>query len=176
MTEKKAVSEKETISEKEAVSEQKAVSAKKAKRSEIPATHFPILESACYPIVTTMRHDGLISANPVSMLWDGERVRFSTQKNRMKYKNMVADPRLTLCISSLEDPLYYIEIRGKAEIEDDPDRVFINRVAQKYLDMDEYPYDKPGDQRVTVTVIPEQVSARGIKLERDAEGKPIKTG
>jgi PPOX class probable F420-dependent enzyme len=110
------------------------------------------------------------------MLWDGERVRFSTVKTRMKYKNLVADPRLTMCISSLEDPLFYLEIRGRAEIEDDPDRTFINQVAKKYLGRDEYPYDQPGFERVTVTMIPEQVSARGIELTEDEQGKPIKVG
>jgi PPOX class probable F420-dependent enzyme len=150
--------------------------AKTKNRAEIPTSHHVILESACYPIVTTMRADGRLSSNPVSMLWDGERVRFSTVKTRMKYKNLVADPRLTMCISSLEDPLFYLEIRGRAEIEDDPDRTFINQVAKKYLGRDEYPYDQPGFERVTVTMIPEQVSARGIELTEDEQGKPIKVG
>lgn len=149
---------------------------KKPARDQIPESHHPILESACYPIVTTMRKDGRLSSNPVSMLWDGQRVRFSTQKSRMKYKNLAHDARLTMCISSLDDPLYYIEIRGRAQMEDDLDRSFINQVAQKYLDRDEYPYDKPGDERVTVTMIPEQVSARGIQLLLDDDGKPVKTG
>jgi PPOX class probable F420-dependent enzyme len=148
----------------------------KKKNNIIPETHYEILESKCYPIVATVRADGMISANPVSMLWDGNLVRFSTVKNRMKYKNMVNDSRLTLCISSVDDPLFYIEIRGRAEMEDDPDRGFINRVAQKYLGREEYPYDNPSDERVTVTIIPDQVSARGIRLIDDDQGKPVKMG
>ena len=149
---------------------------KKTKRNAIPESHYPILESNCYPIVTTIRADGFMSSNPVSMLWDGDFVRFSTQKNRMKYKNLDKDSRLTMCISSVDDPLYYIEIRGRAEMEDDPDREFIDRVAQKYLGREKYPYDKEGDERVTVTMIPEQVSARGIQLLNDEQGKPVKVG
>lgn len=145
-------------------------------RATIPESHYPILEDKCYPIVCTLRKDGLISANPVSMLWENGQVRFSTVKNRMKYKNLVRDARLTLCISSPEDPLYYIEIRGRAQMEDDVKREFIDRIAQKYLGMESYPYDNPGDERVTVTIIPEQVSARGIQLTEDAKGKPIKLG
>lgn len=149
---------------------------KKIPRDQIPETHFPILESTCYPIVCTVRSDGLISSNPVSMLWDGHFIRFSTVKNRMKYKNLVNDPRVTLCIVSLEDPLYYLEVRGRAQLDDDTDRSFINAVARKYLQRDVYPYDKLGEERVTVTVIPEQVSARGITLTEDPQGKPVKLG
>jgi hypothetical protein len=32
-------------------------------------------------------------------------------------------------------------------------------MARKFMDMDEYPYDKPGDERVVVRVEIEQVSA-----------------
>lgn len=142
----------------------------------IPSAYHYILESRCFPIVTTQRRDGLMSANPVSLAWDGKTVRFSTQKSRMKYINLVNDPRVTLCISDLDDPLCYIEIRGTALLEDDLDRSFINGIAKKYLDLDEYPYDAVGDERVTVTVIPQQISARGISLTNDEDGKPIKTG
>lgn len=129
----------------------------------IPESHYDILESQCYPNVCTIRHkDGLISSNPVSMLWDGEYVRFSTTKDRVKYKNLLADSRLTLIIQAVDDPLYYIEIRGHAEMEDDTDRSFINAIGKKYMDVDEYPFDTPDKQRVTVTVIPEQVSVPNV--------------
>ncbi len=146
------------------------------KQPDIPSAYHYILESRCFPIVTTQRRDGLMSSNPVSLAWDGKAVRFSTQKNRMKYINLVNDPRVTLCISDPDNPLCYIEIRGTALLEDDLDRRFINAIAEKYLDLDEYPYDAIGDERVTVTVIPLQISARGISLSEDEVGKPIKTG
>jgi len=142
----------------------------------IPPEYHYILEGRCFPVVVTQREDGLMSANPVSLLWDGSSVRFSTQKARMKYKNLVHDERVTLCIMDPQDPLCYVEIRGTAIIEEDPDREHINAVARKYLDMDEYPYDMPGDERVVVTVVPRQISARGIKLSEAEDGSPVKTG
>jgi PPOX class probable F420-dependent enzyme len=142
----------------------------------IPPEYHYILEGRCFPVVVTQRRDGLMSANPVSLLWDGETVRFSTQKARMKYKNLMHDERVTLCIMDPADPLCYVEVRGTARIEEDPDRYYINQVARKYLDRDEYPFDKPGDERVIVTVLPQQISARGIQLGVNAQGEPIKTG
>ena len=39
--------------------------------------------------VSTIRHqDGLISTNPVGFDWDGEFVRLSTLKSRVKYRNL----------------------------------------------------------------------------------------
>lgn len=133
--------------------------AKASKRhATIPETHFDILESLCSPVVCTMRGDGLLSANPVSIIWDGEFIRFSTLKERAKYRNLLADPRITLCVSHPANALHYIELRGRAEMQDDSGREFVNRIAQKYMGIEEFPYDAADAERVTVTVHPEQIS------------------
>ncbi len=128
------------------------------RHNSIPQSHTDILDSKCSPIVCTVRADSQISAHPVSIIWDGEFVRFSTLKDRMKYKNLLADPRITLCATLPTNDLHYIEIRGKATLEDDNDRSFVNKIAQKYMAMDEFPFDQPGVERVTITIHPEQIS------------------
>ena len=128
------------------------------RHNSIPESHYDILESGCSPIACTIRADGMLSANPVSIIWDGEFVRFSTLKDRMKYRNLLADSRLTLCAVHPENVLHYIEIRGRAEMEEDHDRSFVNAIAKKYMAMDEFPFDPPGAQRITVTLHPEQIS------------------
>ncbi len=45
-----------------------------------------------------------------------------------------------------------------ARLEDDTDRSFVNRIAKKYLGVDEYPYDPPGAERIVVSIRPEQIS------------------
>ena len=125
---------------------------------QIPESHTDILESKCSPVVCTIRPDGLISAHPVSIVWDGEFVRFSTSKDRIKYRNLLADPRITMCIIHPDNELHYIELRGRAELQDDLDRSFVNSIARKYMGLDEFPFDPPGTERVTITVIPEQIS------------------
>ena len=48
--------------------------------------------------LSTIRHsDGLISSNPVGFTWNGKEVEVSTIKGRLKYHNVLADPRATLC-------------------------------------------------------------------------------
>lgn len=124
----------------------------------IPESHYDILESCCSPVVCTVRSDGLLSANPVSIVWDGEFVRFSTLKDRVKYKNLLADSRIAICLSHPENELHYIEIRGRAEMAEDVDRSFVNSIAKKYMAMDVFPYDPPNAERITVTIHPEQIS------------------
>ena len=128
------------------------------RHKQIPASHFDILNSKCSPVACTVRPDGLFSAHPVSIIWDGEHVRFSTSKDRLKYRNLLADPRITLCIIHPDNELHYVEVRGRAILEDDLDRSFVNSIAQKYMGVEVFPYDPPGIERVTVTVIAEQIS------------------
>jgi len=62
--------------------------------ASIPDTHAGILETALMAMVSTIGHkDGLISTNPVAFDWDGEYIRLSTLKSRVKYRNLLANHR-----------------------------------------------------------------------------------
>ncbi len=130
--------------------------------TEIPATHADILDKRCFASVATLRPDGRLSCNPVSIAWDGEKIRFSTRERTKKVRNLQADPRIALSILDPDDPTRYIEIRGTAEVTEDEDRRFVNEIARKYMDVDEYPYDPPNAKRMVVTVDIEQVSTPAI--------------
>ena len=138
----------------------------------IPEGYKDILESKCFPHVATIRPDGMISNNPICLIWDGERIQFSTTKSRKKYRNLLADDRVALSIPDPDNIWRYIEIRGRATLEDDVDRSFINSIARKYMGKDEYPFDQPQDERVTVTVHPEQVSAIGVNADHNGGQVP----
>ena len=137
----------------------------------IPESHTYILEAKCFAHVATVRPDGMISNHPVSVLWDGEHVRFSTTKDHKKYRNLLADDRVALSIPDPTNIWRYIEIRGRATLADDVDRSDINAIAKKYMGQDEYTLDAPGAERVTATVHVEQVSAAAIHADLN-DGKP----
>jgi PPOX class probable F420-dependent enzyme len=129
----------------------------------IPESHLDIVEQEFLAMVSSIRHqDGLISTNPVSIEWDGEYVRFSTLKQRVKYKNLLANPQITLCITSSKDTTRYIEIRGKAELTDDPQGAFQQAMWKRFTGEDQFPYDPPGAERVIVKIIPLQVSTPSL--------------
>jgi PPOX class probable F420-dependent enzyme len=117
--------------------------------------------------VTTVRPDGLLSTNPMAVVLDGDQVRLSTVTNRKKVRNLLADDRITVCVVQPTNPNRYVEIRGRAVLEPDTDRSFIDGIARRYMDVDRYPFDRPGDQRVTITVLAEQISFPAIPLAED---------
>lgn len=140
---------------------------------EIPESHYDLVEGKKFAQVAVVMPSGTLSNNIVAFNWDGEYVRFSTVKSRQKYKNLVNDPRVALCIVDPDNAWRYLEIRGHVELKDDKDRAFINSIAKKYMGVDEYPYDRPGDERVTFTVIPTRVRAEYV---HSADGTPENIG
>jgi PPOX class probable F420-dependent enzyme len=141
--------------------------------AEIPESHRDLVEDKNFAQVAVVMPSGSLANNIVAFNWDGEYVRFSTIKSRQKYKNLVNDQRVALCIVDPANAWRYLEIRGRVKLEDDEDRAFINSIAKKYMNVDEYPYDQPGDERVTFTVIPSRVRAEYVHI---ADGTPENIG
>jgi PPOX class probable F420-dependent enzyme len=135
-----------------------------ARSAPIPESHRDIFDDRPTGYLATIRPDGRLSVNPVGVVLDGEHVRVSTIKSRQKYRNLLADPRVAICVPHRNNPNRYVEVRGVAELTDDTDRSFINSIAKAYMDVEEYPFDRPGDERVTITIQAEQVSAPDIPL------------
>ncbi|MCZ2155230.1 MAG: PPOX class F420-dependent oxidoreductase [Bryobacterales bacterium] len=131
---------------------------------QIPSSCDDILTDRPIGHIATIRPDGQLSVHPVSLMWDGMHVRVSTVKSRQKYRNLLQDPRVAISIPHRNNPARYVEIRGLAELTDDPDRSFINSVAKHYLNLDAYPFDNPSDERITITIHAKQVSAPAVPL------------
>jgi PPOX class probable F420-dependent enzyme len=130
----------------------------------IPSHLHALLSGTPIAFMTTMRPDGAMSTNPVAMLFDGTHVRISTTADRKKVRNLQADDRITVCVVQPGNLNRYVEIRGRAELEPDEDRSFIDAIAQRYMRADRYPFDKDWQVRITVTVIPESISAPDVPL------------
>jgi PPOX class probable F420-dependent enzyme len=142
------------------------------KTKPVPETHHDILVDRPTGHIATLRSDGRLSVNPVGLMWDGEHVRISTLKSRRKYRNLLRDPRVAISIPHRNNPNRYVELRGIAELTDDVDRSFVNSMARHYMGVDEYPFDRPGDERVIITIHAEQVSAPHIPLAEDPPTAP----
>lgn len=127
----------------------------------IPEEHAKILAANANGLISTIRHkDGLISTNPVGYVWDGESVRISTLKSRMKYKNLAANPTITFCVVHAADFTRYVELRGTASLEDDPERAFLQRQFRENSGGAEAPadLDPAGSERAIVRIHPVQSS------------------
>ncbi|MEU5847316.1 PPOX class F420-dependent oxidoreductase [Saccharopolyspora shandongensis] len=124
--------------------------------SAIPQDREEILNKRAFGHVATIGPHGEPQSSPVWIDWDGRYLKFSQTKTRQKYRNLNREPRIAISVHDPDQPYRYVEVRGKvAKIEDDRDRAFINKMAKKYLDEDEYPWPQPGEERVVVYVEPE---------------------
>ncbi|HSB96749.1 MAG TPA: PPOX class F420-dependent oxidoreductase [Spongiibacteraceae bacterium] len=121
-----------------------------------------LLRSSHVALLTTIRHnDGLLSTNPVGFVWDGECIRISTLKSRIKYKNLAANPMVTFCLISPKNIMSYIEVRGHATLEDDADRSFCRTQFMAGSNGQEPPadLDPPEAERAIIKIHPQQVSS-----------------
>lgn len=138
----------------------------------IPEAHHALLNEEALGMLTTIRRDGMLSTNPVGFLLDHGRIRISTLRSRYKVRNVQADSRVAFCCQSTKNPLYYVEIRGRATIEDDPGRAFF-RAQFKAGSGSDPPddVDPPEAERVILTIHAEKVSAPSLYGGRfDLEG------
>jgi PPOX class probable F420-dependent enzyme len=126
----------------------------------IPDSHADLLNSTALAHVATLGPDGAPQSSPVWFGWDGEFVMFSQYIGRQKLRNVQARPQVALSIVDPGDPYRYLELRGVvAEVVDDVDNVFINSMAQKYLDVPVNPWEGPGQHRVIIKIRPEHFTS-----------------
>jgi PPOX class probable F420-dependent enzyme len=118
-----------------------------------------ILEAPNFASVATLMPDG---SSHVSTIWidvDGDDVVFNTSEGRVKSVNIRRDPRVSISAFDRNDPYEQVVIRGTVvDLTHDGAKEHIDRLAKKYLGLDEYPWLESGEQRVIVRVRPDHVS------------------
>ena len=114
--------------------------------------------------VVTLRADGSPHATPVWLDTDGEHVIFNTSIGRAKEQHLRRDPRIAVLVLPAENQQAgYVSVSGTAEIVEEGAYEHIDKLAQKYLDQEKYPYLQPGEQRVIVKVTPDKVDSQGFE-------------
>jgi PPOX class probable F420-dependent enzyme len=120
-----------------------------------PDSHREFLD---FPVasLTTIGGDGIPQSTLIWFLHDEGELRMSLNKSRLKTKNLLKRPQVSLLILDFSDPMRYLEVRGTAKVEDDPDKAFAGKVGAKY-GADLAAYDGPGEERVMVTIEPKNI-------------------
>jgi PPOX class probable F420-dependent enzyme len=114
--------------------------------------------------VVTLRKDGSPHSTPVWIDTDGEHVIFNTAIGRAKERHIRRDPRVAVTVIPAEDQQSgYVSVTGTAEIVEEGAYEHIDKMAQKYIGQDKYPYLQPGEQRVIVKVTPDKVDSMGYE-------------
>jgi PPOX class probable F420-dependent enzyme len=113
-------------------------------------------------VVTTLREDGSPHSTVVWVDIEDGIPSFNTALGRKKPANLEQDPRAALLVIDPNDAYKWVAVDGKAELTTDGADPQIDKLAKKYLDKDEYPFRQEGEQRLTVRIQPEHVTASGL--------------
>ena len=108
--------------------------------------------------LATIREDGTPHVTPVWVDYDGEHVVFNTATGRAKWRHMRRDPRVTIEVTSMEDPYEYVTVIGTAELEESEEaNRHIDKLSEKYTGNPKFQSHKPNERRVIVRITPERV-------------------
>jgi PPOX class probable F420-dependent enzyme len=114
--------------------------------------------------VVTLRKDGSPHSTPVWIDTDGDAVIFNTAVGRAKERHLRRDPRAAVTVLPADDQQAgYVTVYGTAEITEEGAVDHIDKLAQKYIGQEKYPYLQPGEQRVIVRITPEKIDAMGFE-------------
>jgi PPOX class probable F420-dependent enzyme len=113
-----------------------------------------VLDGPHAAMVATSNSDGRPQSSVVFVKRDGDTVVFSTIKGRLKTRNMMRDPRISLLV--LANAGRYVEIRGTVEITEDPEKVLLYEMYDKYMG-GKTPPPEPEAERVVVRITPEKL-------------------
>jgi PPOX class probable F420-dependent enzyme len=101
--------------------------------SELPPSHQDLLERPLFAHLATLRADGSPQSSVMWFSWDGNRARFSHTTARQKYRNLLADGRVSFHVQDPDNPYRTLEARGRIESMDpDPDAAFYRSLQQRY--------------------------------------------
>lgn len=117
-----------------------------------------VLQNKAYAHMITFNRDG---SPQVSMVWvdaDGDEVLINTAIGRVKEKNLRRDPRVILSVQDPSDAMAYVLIHGQATLTEEGAVAHIDKLANRYFGVDEYPYHSPEEPRIIVRITPDRVS------------------
>lgn len=88
--------------------------------------------------LATVRPDGRPHVAPVWFDLDGHALVFSTGERSVKGRNLIADPRLSICVDDERPPFAFVLVQGKAELSRDPValREWAGRIGARYMGID----------------------------------------
>ena len=112
-----------------------------------------IIDTPVFAHVATVGPDGHPQNTVMWIDRDGDHLLLNTAAGRVKWRNLRRDPRVAVSLTPVDTPYRNISIKGRmVEMRTEDGDAVIDRLAHKYLGVDEYPYRQPGEVRVTIVV------------------------
>lgn len=119
-----------------------------------------LLEGKSLAFLATVYADGAPQVTPMWVDVDGDFVLLNTAMGRVKQKNTKRNPRVAIAVIDPSDLYHYAAIRGRVveQIEGQRAEDHIDKLANKYLGKEKYPWRKTTEKRVLLKIKPEHVT------------------
>lgn len=111
-----------------------------------------LLEAKNHAVVSTLGEDGSIHSTVVWCDVEDGRLAVNSAVGRAWPSNLERNPTVNVVVYDESNPYDYVEVRGTAESRLEGADAHIDRLAKKYLGVDEYPFRTPTEQRITFLV------------------------
>ena len=98
-----------------------------------------LLEDKAFGHVVTVTATGRPRVTMVWMDVDGDEVLFNTAEGRKKVQDLRRDPRVMVSVQDPNNAQAYAVFHGKARITTDGARAHIDKLAKRFLGIDQYP-------------------------------------
>ena len=129
---------------------------------QVPESHADILDKPAFAHLSTLMPDGSPQASAVWVDTDGPLIVVNSAEGRLKDRNIRRDPRVAISVTDPDNPYRLLMIRGRVvKISNDGADAHIDKMAKKYMGVDEYPFRSPDEVRVMYYIEPERVAAMG---------------
>lgn len=108
--------------------------------------------------IATLMKDGAPQVSPVWANFEDGHVLVNTAEGRIKYKNVLRDPRVAVSVVSNDNPLDMTTIRGVVEeLVPDYDYKHADKLTRQYMGREHYPFKRDDEKRVILKIKPGKV-------------------
>lgn len=98
-----------------------------------PPGHADLLARPLFARVATVRPDGAPQNSAMWFAWDGTCLRLAHSRRGQKFRNISADPRISVSLSDPDNPYRSLEVRGVVmPVADDHGGAFLADLARRY--------------------------------------------
>ncbi|HST85178.1 MAG TPA: PPOX class F420-dependent oxidoreductase [Kineosporiaceae bacterium] len=126
---------------------------------DIPDDFHSLLSSTAVAVISTIGRNGEPQATPTWFMFEADRLKFSLVDGRQKLINLRRDARVSVLVIDPARPTYYVELRGRVALIDDPEAALERAVSTKYTG-DWADGESPGTMRYAAILDVERVTSQ----------------
>jgi PPOX class probable F420-dependent enzyme len=117
-----------------------------------------LLKDKNFAFLATKMNDGTPHVAPTWIDLENDLILINTAEGRIKHKNILRDPRVSISMVDRNNPYSMVTIQGTVvEMTNEGADAHIDKLAKKYLNINKYPSHSPLRKRIIFKIKTEKV-------------------